>query len=143
MLLSKKGEAFVVKFIDYVAKVISVGEVDHAPVTASKLPGDLLSVIKGQYLQDPTGSPFFELKSSYKTAYHPLMAYTQIVVACMELFTCNAIHRTTLEDRLEAKRHMDEILSQVPELTRTPYFEKYYGVACKMVIQAQSFMQTS
>lgn len=141
-LLSIVEDQFVVTFIDYVEQVTKTEKTESIPATMPKLPTGLISDIQQKYLQDPEGSPFFQIGSkSEQVAYHPMMAYVQIVVLCMEVILGQEhIHKTTKEDRLRAKQAMDDLFQANPSLTEIPYFAKYYETACGLVIEASSFM---
>lgn len=152
MLLSLKNKQFTIKFIDYVFEEIADGTNRSIPVTGGKLPCALLFGEKessafflsknlNEYIEKNRCSPFFnDSDKKPSPLIHPIVAYTQLVVACMELFLGKScISQSSKEERLEARRNLDAVLAQLPELTDDIFSRQYYDDACDYIVRTNGF----
>lgn len=141
ILLRLKNDKFLITFIDYISNDIADGKSTMIPVSCGKLPIELfMSNNLKRYVDEHPDTLFFDDSIEKPNIYiHPIIAYIQIVVVCVELFLGKYIVQSKTEERAEALRNLDAMFMQHPELTDDILFRRYYMDACDYVVRASSF----
>jgi hypothetical protein len=142
ILLSLKNGKFVIKFIDYISNDIADGRNGVIPVSCGKLPIELfMSGNLKEYVEKHPNAPFFDgsIERPNTPLIHPIVAYIQIVVVCLELFLGKYISQSDTKERVEALQNLNMVLMQHSELKENILFRRYYIDACDYVVRASSF----